>query len=62
MSQLTGEMLGLVRNGAAPVQPRDCYYDLVNASLDKCSLLTHAVLMEAIRRAQTYRIDYSFGS
>jgi hypothetical protein len=34
---LTGEMLELVRNGAAPVPPRDRrhYYDLVSASLGK---------------------------
>jgi hypothetical protein len=43
----------LVRSGAAPVPLRDRrrYYDLVSASLDKCSLLTNAVLMEAIKPA-----------
>jgi hypothetical protein len=51
---LTGEMLERVRSGAAPVPPRDRrrYYDLVSASLAKCSLLTNAALMDAIRAAQ----------
>ena len=51
---LTGEMLELVRNGAAPVPPRDRrrYYDLVSASLRRCPLLTNAALMDAIRAAQ----------
>jgi hypothetical protein len=51
---LTGEMQDLVRNGAAPVAPRDRrrYYDLISASLAKCSLLTNAALMDAIRAAQ----------
>jgi hypothetical protein len=49
---LTGEMLERVRNGAAPVPPRDRrrYYDLVSASLRRCPLLTNAALMDAIRR------------
>jgi hypothetical protein len=52
--QLTPEMENLVREGAAPIPPRDRrrYYDLVSASLDKCSLLTNAALMDAIRAAQ----------
>ena len=51
---LTSEMQDLVRNGAAPVAPRDRrrYYDLISASLAKCSLLTNAALMDAIRAAQ----------
>jgi hypothetical protein len=51
---LTSEMLELVRGGAAPVAPRDRprYYNLVSASLRKCSLLTNAALMDAIRAAQ----------
>jgi hypothetical protein len=51
---LTSEMLELVRNGAAPVPPRDRrrYYNLVSASLAKCGLLTNAALMDAIRAAQ----------
>jgi hypothetical protein len=51
---LTSEMLELVRNGAAPVPPRDRrrYYDLISASLAKCALLTNAALMDAIRAAQ----------
>jgi hypothetical protein len=51
---LTGEMLDLVRNGAAPVPPRDRsrYYDLVSTSLDKGSLLTNAAVLKAIRTAQ----------
>jgi hypothetical protein len=46
--QLTAEMQNLIRDGAAPVAPRDRrrYYDLVSASLRKCSLLTNAALME----------------
>jgi hypothetical protein len=52
--QLTSEMQRLVYNGAAPISARDRprYYDLVSASLAKCSLLTNAALMEAIRSAQ----------
>jgi hypothetical protein len=53
-SPLTGEMLELIRNGAAPVLPRDRrrYYDLVSAPLRRCPLLTNAALMDAIRAAQ----------
>jgi hypothetical protein len=53
-SPLTGEMLELVRNGAAPVPPRDRrrYYDLVSASLRRYPLLTNATLMDAIRATQ----------
>ena len=52
--QLTHEMQDLVYNGAAPVPPRDRprYFDLVNAALAKCSLLTNAAVLEAIRSAQ----------
>jgi hypothetical protein len=35
-----------------PLRDRRRYYDLVSASLAKCSLLTNAALMEAIRSAQ----------
>jgi hypothetical protein len=44
----------LTHTGAAPVPPRDRrrYYNLVSVSLGKCSLLTNAALMDAIRAAQ----------
>ena len=52
--QLTGEMLEIIRNGAAPVPPRDRrrYYDLISASLSKRPLLTNAALIDAIQAAQ----------
>jgi hypothetical protein len=53
-SPLAGEMLERVRSGAAPIPSRDRrrYFDLINASLAKCPLLTNAALMDAIRAAQ----------
>jgi hypothetical protein len=56
--QLTGEMLERVRSGAAPVAPRERrrYYDLVSASLAKCSLASDQCPLDGRDSGSTARI------